>query len=165
MKEVIQAFNELKENAIISDFAIGGGVATIFYTEPIDTLDIDIFVILPNISSLISLAGVYASLSNKGFLPEGEYIKIGSTLAQVIVAPSPLEEEAIREANITIYEGLPCKIFKAEHLITICLRVGRSRDYYKASLLLEQAPLDKTLLETIITRYNLGTAWKKLTNK
>lgn len=46
MEQVIRAFNEIKEDGAIFDYAIGGLVAVTLYTEPIDTYDTDTFVLM-----------------------------------------------------------------------------------------------------------------------
>lgn len=164
LKEVIQVFNDLKVENEISDYAIGGGMATIFYVEPFETSDIDIFVLIKQSSFLISLDGIYSSLNAKGYNPKNEYVEIGDFQVQILVAPSALEEEAVREAKEITFEGLPCKILRAEHLLAICLKVGRARDYYKATILLEQASasIDMNVVNSLISKYNLQEQWNKL---
>ncbi len=45
MKETIKIINELKKKGLIENYAIGGGIAAIFYIEPILTYDLDVFII------------------------------------------------------------------------------------------------------------------------
>ncbi len=46
MKKILEILNELKKKGLVEDYAIGGGVATIFYTEPVFTYDLDAFIIV-----------------------------------------------------------------------------------------------------------------------
>lgn len=43
---MLKVINGLRRDKIIVDYAIGGGIATVFYVEPILTYDLDIFVLL-----------------------------------------------------------------------------------------------------------------------
>jgi hypothetical protein len=43
LKKTLKVLNDLKKKGIIKDYAIAGGIATIFYVEPILTYDLDIF--------------------------------------------------------------------------------------------------------------------------
>ena len=43
MEETIKILNELQEKKLLRKYAIGGGIATIFYVEPVLTYDLDIY--------------------------------------------------------------------------------------------------------------------------
>jgi predicted nucleotidyltransferase len=45
MKNVLEVMNNLKEKGLIKDYAIGGAIANLRWTEPFFTRDLDIFVI------------------------------------------------------------------------------------------------------------------------
>ena len=59
MKKTIEILKQMIKEGIIEDYAIGGAVGVIFYTEPTDTKDLDIF-ILPKFTShgLVDLSSV-----------------------------------------------------------------------------------------------------------
>lgn len=44
MEKTIQIINQLKEEKLILDYAIGGAIASIFYIEAATTFDLDIFI-------------------------------------------------------------------------------------------------------------------------
>jgi hypothetical protein len=46
MKNVLEVMNNLKEKGLIKDYAIGGAIATLKWTEPFFTRDLDKFFIL-----------------------------------------------------------------------------------------------------------------------
>lgn len=46
-ERALKIINEMYKKGILKNYAIGGAVATIFYTEPFFTRDIDIFFIPP----------------------------------------------------------------------------------------------------------------------
>ena len=71
------------------------------------------------------------------------------------LAVSGLTEEAVRNANKIEYEGVPAKVFRPEYIIAIAASVGRYKDLARIEQLLEQAKIDKALLDDILHRYNL----------
>lgn len=44
MEQVIQVLNRMRDDGVVSDYAIGGGIAAIYYLEPYQTDDIDVFI-------------------------------------------------------------------------------------------------------------------------
>jgi predicted nucleotidyltransferase len=66
-----------------------------------------------------------------------------------------LTEEAVRTAEQIDCEGVPAKIFRAEHIVAIAARVGRAKDKARIEQLLQQADLDKTRLKDIMQRHKL----------
>jgi hypothetical protein len=71
------------------------------------------------------------------------------------LAASGLTTEAVREAKPIEFEGVPAKVFRPEYIIAVAASVGRHKDLARIEQLLEQAKLDKALLDDILRRYNL----------
>ena len=71
------------------------------------------------------------------------------------LAAHGLTEEAVREAERIDYEGVPAKVFSAEHIVAIAASVGRAKDKARIEQMLQQANIDKRRLENILLRYNL----------
>jgi len=44
MERTLKVLNELERSGIIETYAIGGGIAAIFYIEPVLTYHLDVFV-------------------------------------------------------------------------------------------------------------------------
>jgi len=61
----------------------------------------------------------------------------------------------VREAERLDYEGVPAKVFRAEHIIAIAASVGRSKDKARIEQLLQQADVDKTYLADVLQRHKL----------
>jgi hypothetical protein len=79
MKKTIKVINELKRKKLIKDYAIGGGIAAIFYIEPILTYDLDVFITPTEEGrrkNLISLSSLFTYLEDKGYHWKGEHIII-----------------------------------------------------------------------------------------
>jgi len=51
------AVGQLRDEGIISEYAVGGAMAMVFWSEPVATYDLDVFVLMPARSGLlVSLA-------------------------------------------------------------------------------------------------------------
>ena len=55
MKETLKVLNGMLKAGVVQRYAIGGAVAAIYYLEPIDTVDLDIFVQLEVPGSELSM--------------------------------------------------------------------------------------------------------------
>lgn len=163
MKETLEVLNGLKEKALIDDYAVGGGIATIFYTEPIFTYDLDVFVIVKSglAGGIISLTSIYDYLVSKGCIWKGEHIIIEGLPVQFIPVESGIEKEAVDNAKDITYSGVKTRILSAEYLIAIALKVGRRKDVDKIGRLIDQAKIDKRTLEAILKKHHLLDKFKK----
>ena len=43
MKKTLEVLNRLRSHGTISDYAIGGSMGALFYTEAVTTMDLDVF--------------------------------------------------------------------------------------------------------------------------
>ena len=102
----LAAIERLKSEGVIEDYAIGGAMALIFWSEPIPTFDLDVFVLLPSDSPLISLAPIYEWARRNGYREEAEHILIAGMPVQVIPAHHELAEEAVASAAVLDFRGL-----------------------------------------------------------
>lgn len=163
IKEVIKAINQMQVDGVIERYAIGGAVGATFYIEPSSTLDVDIFITYkPDESSLlVSLKPIYDYWSAHGGTFEKEYIVIAGTPVQFITAPDPLVEEALRDAVEKDVDGIPARVFSAEHLAAVALQTGRTKDKMRLNQFLEESALDIPRFEQILTRHNLIQRWHK----
>jgi hypothetical protein len=154
LAEVLRAANDLVTVGLIEDWALGGALAAIYYVEPFTTYDADIFFI-PTYKGLTSgIPGIYARLKARGWEVEREHLLVRGFPVQFLAARG-LTEEAVREAERIDYEGVPAKVFRAEHIVAIAASVGRAKDKARIEQLLQQADLDQSLLESILERHKL----------
>jgi len=58
MEKTLKVIKELKEKKVLKDFSIGGGIAALYYIEPLLTHDLDILFI-PSEDSIDVLAPIY----------------------------------------------------------------------------------------------------------
>jgi len=163
IREVIAAIRRMEEDGMIDRYAIGGAVGATFYLEPVATLDVDIFITLqPEPGSLLlSPAPIFEYLKARGGTVDGEYIVIGGWPVQILPPTGPLVEEALAEAVESDVEGLPARIFTAEHLAAIALQTGRAKDKARLLAFVESGVLDRTRFQAILTRHGLIDAWLK----
>ena len=53
MEATIAVLNDLVTHRVIEKYAIGGAVGAIFWVEPFDTVDLDVFVFLPASAQIV----------------------------------------------------------------------------------------------------------------
>jgi len=154
LADVLRAANGLVEAKLIGDYAIGGALAAIHYVEPFATYDADIFFIPVGKSLTAGVPVIYAHLKSQGWEVAGEHLMLKGFPVQFLVAQG-LTEEAVREARSITFEGVPAKVFRAEHVVAIAASVGRKKDLARIEQMLQQAELDQSLLEKILRRHKL----------
>lgn len=168
MKKTLEVINSLEKEGVIDNYAMGGATALLFYAEPALTFDIDIFVFLPGCRAakgLIDLGPLYKTLKSKGYLAEKEHVIIKGIPVQFIPAYNSLVEEAVREASVKEYEGVPVKVVKMEYLFAIMLDTNRPKDRERIGKLLGEVDFDQKVLEAIISRHSLGKRWRRYIEK
>jgi hypothetical protein len=163
MEKALAVLNELEQAGILGRYAIGGAMAATFYAEPVVTFDLDIFVVLPQQQGLLTLAPLYDALRSRGCVEEGECITIEGIPVQFLPAYNALLEEALAQATVMAYGSTTTRVLRAEHLVAIALQTGRSKDRERVRLLLEQADLDRPLLDGILIRHALHPRWRQWT--
>jgi hypothetical protein len=154
LADVLRAANELVSAGLIEDYALGGALAAIFYVEPFATYDADIFFVSNDKTLSAGIPGIYAYLQSKGWRVEREHLLIKDFPVQFLAA-SGLTEEAVRNAKRIEYEGVPAKVLRAEYIIAIAASVARNKDLARIDQMLEQAEIERTLLDDLLARHNL----------
>lgn len=154
LAEVLRAANDLAAANWIEDWALGGALAAIYYVEPFTTYDADIFFIPRDKGLTAGIPAIYAHLQSQGWQVEREHLLVRGFPVQFLAAHG-LTKEAVREAERIDYEGVPAKVFRAEHIVAIAASVGRAKDKARIEQLLQQADLDKTYLADVLQRHKL----------
>lgn len=162
MERVIEILNQMQSDGVIERFAIGGGVAAIYYLEPYQTDDVDVF-FLPVIvteSGLVSLEPIYSYLEKLGYYPTKEGILIENWPVQFIAPFKSVQEEAIIEGRQVNYGNRQTLIFSAEHLAAELLRSGRPKDHSRVINLIQARKLDMEVFRDIVRRHDLADQWE-----
>jgi hypothetical protein len=164
MEKALQVLNQLEADGVLSRYAIGGAIGATFYTEPVPTYDLDVFVVLPaSHSGLLTLAPIYDALRLRGYSEDGACVVVEGVPVQFLPAYNALLEEALAEAVTTKYEQTPTRVLRAEHLAAIAVQTGPEKDRERVRLLREQARLEAGLLESILSRHGLGEKFQQWT--
>ena len=175
MKRTLQVLNELERDGVFTRYAIGGAMGATFYVEPLLTFDLDVFVVCPpNCSGAVSASSYNESavtdrrykdaLRARGYSKEeGECVLIEGVPVQFLPAYNALLEEALKDAQEIMYEDVPARVLRSEHLVAICLQTGRNKDRERVRILREQAKLDQNFLADVLTRHQLEEKRKRWT--
>jgi hypothetical protein len=165
MEQTIRILNELADRKLIESYAIGGATAAFFYSEAVVTEDLDAFVLIAEPpGALLTLTPVYEYLKARGAIEQREHLIIAGTLVQIIPAYDALAEEAVRQAVESEIGQTVTRVMRAEHLIAVALKTGRTKDHARIALLLEEAEIDSALLTDILFRHDLMHRWDRFKN-
>src|SRR5947207_15755705 len=113
---VLRAANELVSAGLIKDYALGGALAAIYYTEPFTTYDADIIFVASDTTLSAGMPAIYSHLQSKGGRVKREHLLIKDFPVQFLAAYE-LTEEAVGEAKQIQFKALPAKIFRLEYII------------------------------------------------
>ncbi len=165
MKKVFQLLNEMVRDGEMSNYAIGGAIAAVFYVEPFATQDIDVFVMMkPEASGLVTTIPGWDYLKAHGYKEiRGEAVVVEDWPVQFIPVSNALEEEAFLNAATLDFEGEPVRVVLAEHLVAIMLRTGRLKDLARVEMFLSQDAVDQNVVLDIVGRHKLEKQWAEFT--
>lgn len=167
MEATLRVLNGLVTRRRIEKYAIGGAVGAIFWVEPFDTIDLDVFVLLPGSAPpLDPLRDVFAELRADGYSFDGELMVIEGVPVQFLPADDPkgLHREALAAAAAVEYKSpagsVETWVLTPEYLIALALAVHRSKDYERVSRLLGEASVDRSRVDELIARFDLKAYWE-----
>jgi hypothetical protein len=161
MRAIAQLLNEMVDAGVVTDYALFGALAQIRYTEPVATLDADVLVGVPAPDKVDILADLYSFCARKGYLPEGESIRVGDWPVQFIPVFSPLTREAMQNADTTDYEGVRFRVVRADYLAAIALSAGRAKDMARILALLESGSVSPEAVAALAGRHGMQESWKR----
>lgn len=153
--------NEMLAAKVIENYALGGALAVTFYTEPIATQDVDIFFQIKEAENdLLILAPIYDYLTRKGYTAKAEHIIIEDLPIQFLPVFNDLTSEAVENANEFELEDTTIRVMSPEHLAAIMLDTGRTKDYLRINMFLQNDLIDFDRFATILERYDLSAKWE-----
>lgn len=164
MNELLNLLKEMQGCGLIDQYAIGGATALVYYFEPFQTFDVDVFVVLTGQTGvLVNLSPIYSFLSAKGAIPRKEYVLIGDIPVQFLVPYNDLVEHAVKAARELPFAGASCRIPPLEYLMAIMVQTGRAKDKARLEELGRFPELfDRVKFEELISRFNLEERWKRI---
>lgn len=161
---LVRGLNGLKARGLIGEHAIAGAMAFVYWAEPFETKDVDVLAELPTTGAgLLQLGPIWEFLVAHGGTPEGQFIRVGRLLLDLVPASDALDEEAIAEAvEIRIGEETT-RVLTPEHAVAIALRTWRGKDREHVDRLLRtgRQPLDLPRLHAILERHGLVERWRR----
>jgi hypothetical protein len=163
IREALIAINQMESDDIIDRYGIGGAVGATFYLEPMATLDVDVFVAFraePG-QLLANPKPLFDYLAGRGFPMKGEYVMIAGWPVQFLPPTGPLVEDALAHAVDADVDGVPTRVFSAEHLAAIALQTGRAKDKARLLQFIEEGVLDTERFQELVRRHGLVEAWAR----
>jgi hypothetical protein len=151
----------MRAAGVITNYALFGATAQIRYTEPVATLDADVLVVAPAAEELDVLKPIYEFCAAKRYRPEGEAVRVGAWPVQFVPVFSRLTQEAVEQADVADFEGVPFRVVRAEHLAVIALSVGRAKDFTRILALLESGSVSREAINRLAGRHGLAEAWQR----
>jgi hypothetical protein len=97
---------------------------------------------------------IFDYLASRGWSMKGEYVMIAGWPVQFL---PPTGAEAV-EADV---DGVPARVFGAEHLAAIALQTGRAKDKARLLQFIEESALDAKRFQDIVRRHKLVDTWAK----
>ena len=166
MEKTLRVLNRMVKGGVIEQYAIGGAVAAIFYIEPINTNDLDIFFHAKDSSvGLDILAPLYEYLSGLGYKGQREAIDIEGWPVQFLPVFNPLLEDAVEQAKVVRFQRTKTRVMQAEHLVAIMLQTGRLKDHARIAQFIENEVVDQERLADILARHGLIKKWETLSRQ
>jgi hypothetical protein len=157
--DTLRALNALKAEGVVEEYAIAGAMALVFWTEPVATWDLDVLVFLPPApGSLVSLEGIYAWASARGYATQKEHVIIEGVPTQFLASPGRIGDEAVETAATLDYDGVAARVVLPEYLVALYLlpeaRTAKRRE--RAAMLLEWPGLNRDRLNAILEKHGLS---------
>lgn len=162
MERTLAILNQMEREGVIGHYAIGGAVAAAFYAEPIQTYDLDVFVVFPLLpSGLISISPIYTYLTRLGYQAEGETINIEGWPVQFLPVFNQLTDEALSLATDVKFGDTRTRVLTSEHLAAIMLQTGRPKDFARLGQFIEFDVIDQERFQAILDRHDLRVKWER----
>lgn len=137
-------------------------MAAVFYTEPVLTYDLDIFVDLAGAAGpIVQLTPLYEYLEGRGYKADHEHVVIEGVPVQFLPVFDLLTEEALAEARSIMVGETETRVLRAEHLMAIMLQTNRPKDRMRLVQFLENAQWDRRRWEELLMRHGLIEKWNE----
>lgn len=163
MEKIIKVLDDLKDKKLIKDYVIGGATALLFYSTPMLTEDIDVFITIEKQGLLIDLSDIYTYLKKTyNAKVENEYILIFGNPIQFLMSDDKITTDAIKNANEIKLKGVKFKVFSFEYLISIMLYLNKPKYRERLLTIKTENKYDAKKLNTLLNKYNLLDRWDKI---
>ncbi len=163
IEKTFAVINRMSDEGVIENYALGGATAVIFYTEPIATQDIDIFVhTRAEGNPLMEFQPIFDYLKQRGCEIKGEHIYIEGYPVQFLPISKKLIDEAVDKANEFELSGKTAvRVMSPEYLVAIMLDTGRHKDYLRIGVFLQHDKVNPEKLKRVLDEHNLAEKWQE----
>ena len=167
IETTISVINRMTDDGVIENYALGGATAVIFYTEPIATEDLDIFVHLRSGGNVFTeFQPIFDYLKAAGYTMKGGNFYVEGFPVQFLPTGTNLLNEAVDEANeFQLTADVIVRVMTPEHLVAIMLDTGRLKDYLRIGVFLQHEAVNPEELQRILAEHNLTEKWQENINK
>jgi hypothetical protein len=164
MKKLVLLLEKMILDGLISGYSIGGATALIYYFEPVQTQDIDVFILLTQESGvLVNLAPIYSFFEKHKCAIKDEYILVDGIPVQFLVPYNDLVTEAVQNSNQVKYGTVKVNLPPLEYLMAIMLQTNRLKDQARLEEINRFGiKYNLKLLLKILSKYKLSDRWSKL---
>ncbi len=162
MRDVAVLLQQMLSAGVITNYAVFGAVAQMRYTEAVVTDDADVIVSLPG---AVGLDPIYEYCRARGLSPKGQYLQVGNWPVQFHLPYNALMEEALREAQVEDFEGIPIRVVRADYLALLTLKVGRGKDFARLLQMLETGAIGLDALTPLAERHGLAAQLKQFRSR
>lgn len=164
--KTIEVINRLQAEGLISRWALGGAFGALFYLDPTETEDIDVFIYLSPAAgdTLVTLEPIHRRLRELGYSAwEEDNPVVEGWPVQFLPVAKPVEVEALEGAvPHEIESGLSAFVLRPEHLIAIALDLGRPKDKVRLEQFWREKAYDAVRLREVLRRHGLEAKWERL---
>lgn len=170
-KEIIKILKEAKRLKYIDDFALTGALALSALSQPRATRDVDFLITAEKekIKGLVdwikSVKGIRLTKHHTGrkkdLIKDLVEVPIGSTWADLIVAVSDIEREAVSTGLQVGVFRLRLKVVRPEFLIILKLRAGSDQDFLDCAALWNEE-IDRELVKKLAKELFMEGKLKKM---
>lgn len=169
LDKTIMVLNDMVERSVISDYAIAGAVAALYYVEVRSTEDVDILVTFETpagSTGLVLLTPILSYLASRGYSEfRHEGVVVEGWPVQFLPVASDLDAEALREAaTIALQmpgsdEATPTRVLQPEHIVAKAVQLQRPVDLVRIAQFLDERIVDLDQLAKILERHGLQARW------
>lgn len=148
---------------VIESYALGGAMASLFYTEPFATFDVDTFCFINGITNVLDpLRPIYDYLRPRKVPEYGEGFIIEGLRVQFLPVFNPLNDEGVRNAKSFSVNDVIIQVMAPEYLVANMLETGRKKDHTRIAQFFEAKACDLEKLDDILSRHNLKAKMEAL---
>ena len=162
---VVKVLDDMHEKAVIGSYAVGGAVAAALHSQPISTIDLDIFFLFepPQTGLILSLETIYNYFRERGYEFDKDFIYIAGWPVQFIESShDPLWSDALKSAVTIKINEADVKVLPPEHLAAMWAETGRTKDLVKIEELDKAHSMKAQVLRGVLERFGKIEVWRKI---